>query len=88
MEAMAAGRPVISTAVSGIPELVDDAVGWLCPPQDPPALAAALLAATDPRQRSARGALGPARLRERGFSIEDQADAVQSCWNAVLDGKM
>lgn len=31
MEAMALGRPVIATAVAGIPELVDEQVGWLVP---------------------------------------------------------
>lgn len=42
-EAMAIGVPVVSTAVSGIPELVQDGhTGLLVPPQDPKALAAAL----------------------------------------------
>ncbi len=38
MEAMALGRPVISTRLSGIPELVDEEVGWLLPPADGAAL--------------------------------------------------
>ncbi|GEJ56261.1 glycosyltransferase [Anaeromyxobacter diazotrophicus] len=43
MEAMAMGLPVVSTRVSGIPELVEDGrTGLLAPPQDAPALAAAL----------------------------------------------
>ena len=43
MEAMAVGTPVVSTTVSGIPELVCDGVsGRLVPPADPAALAAAL----------------------------------------------
>jgi glycosyltransferase involved in cell wall biosynthesis len=43
MEAMAAGIPVISTRVSGIPELVQDGrTGLLVPPQDSAALAEAL----------------------------------------------
>ena len=43
MEAMAAGLPVVSTSVSGIPELVDDgANGLLVPPEDAEALADAL----------------------------------------------
>ena len=29
MEALASGRPVITTSVSGIPELVDEKVGWM-----------------------------------------------------------
>jgi glycosyltransferase involved in cell wall biosynthesis len=43
MEAMGVGTPVVSTRVSGIPELVDDGhEGLLVPERDPPALAAAL----------------------------------------------
>ncbi|HVG35725.1 MAG TPA: glycosyltransferase family 4 protein [Pyrinomonadaceae bacterium] len=44
VEAMACGLPVITTPVSGIPEIVHDGVnGQLIPPNDPEALADALL---------------------------------------------
>ncbi len=43
VEAMAAGLPVVSTTVSGIPELIEHGVsGWLVPPKDAMALADAL----------------------------------------------
>ncbi|MBA2432921.1 MAG: glycosyltransferase [Chthoniobacterales bacterium] len=43
MEAMAAGLPVISTPVAGVPEMVQPGVtGELVPPHDPPALAEAM----------------------------------------------
>jgi glycosyltransferase involved in cell wall biosynthesis len=43
LEPAAQGVPVVATAVGGIPELVDDGrTGLLVPPDDPPALAAAL----------------------------------------------
>jgi glycosyltransferase involved in cell wall biosynthesis len=48
MEAMALSRPVISTYVAGIPELVRPGEhGWLVPAGDVEALAAAMLACLD-----------------------------------------
>ena len=58
VEAMAAGAPVVATAVSGIPELVEDEVnGLLVEPDDPEALADALRppARRPGARRAARG---------------------------------
>lgn len=44
LEAMAAGRTVIATAVGGTPEIITHGVnGWLVPPEDPTALAQAII---------------------------------------------
>lgn len=68
MEAMAAGRPVIATWVAGIPELVvPGETGWLVPPADPVALAAAIVAAATaaPAALAGMGAAAAARARAR-----------------------
>ena len=64
MEAMASGAPVIATAVSGVPELVEDGVtGRLVAAGDPAALADALAAvATDPRSTARMAEAGRARV--------------------------
>lgn len=60
-DAMALGRPIVSTAVSMIPEILDGC-GLLVPPGDPPALAGALQRLLDHPDEAA--ALGR-RARER-----------------------
>jgi colanic acid/amylovoran biosynthesis glycosyltransferase len=65
MEALALRRPVITTWVAGIPELVDGAVGWLSPAGDVGALADAIRAAFDtlPSKLAAMGDAGRERVR-------------------------
>ena len=67
LEAMEAGVPVIASAVSGIPEIVEDAgTGWLVPPEEPDSLADALAEAwTNPAEAARRGAAGRRRVEER-----------------------
>lgn len=43
IEAMACGRPVISTCINGVPELLTPKEGWLVPAGDPAALADAIV---------------------------------------------
>ena len=74
LEAMEAGLPVIATAVSGIPEVVEDGeTGWLVAAEDPRALAAAIREwRADPREAGRRGEAGRQRLRYR-YGAEDAA---------------
>ena len=67
VEAQSMARPVVSTAISGIPELIADGYnGLLVPPQDVPALAAALARLlADPDLRARMGTAGSAVVGER-----------------------
>jgi glycosyltransferase involved in cell wall biosynthesis len=47
VEALACGRPVVSTPVGGVPEVVDESCSILVPPRDAAALAGALAAVLD-----------------------------------------
>jgi glycosyltransferase involved in cell wall biosynthesis len=64
---MAAGAPVVASAVSGIPELVTDGVdGLLVAPDQPGALADALARLqADPRLAARLAAAGRRTVRER-----------------------
>lgn len=68
MEAMVLGRPVISTYVAGIPELVvPGETGWLAPAADAPRLADAMMAAitADAARIEEMGRAGRARAVRR-----------------------
>ena len=67
IEAMAAGRPVIATAVGGTPEALEDQrEGLLVPPRDVPALTRALqLLIDDPERRQRYGVAGRTKAGQR-----------------------
>jgi glycosyltransferase involved in cell wall biosynthesis len=67
MEAMATGRPVVSSAISGIPELVRDGeTGLVVPPDDPAAVAAAVRRlAEDPALRDRLAAAARTRVERQ-----------------------
>ena len=84
-EPMAMGRPVVATAVGGVPELIDHGIdGWLCPPRDVVALAdgvCALLA--DPAAAAAMGERAARKVRER-LSLDRMADQVEEVYRQLI----
>lgn len=87
LEAMAAGRAVVATAVSGTPELVEEGVtGRLVPPGDPEALGAALSAlVADAGLRARLGAAGAERAR-REFSLPRMIDSYEELLSRAARG--
>jgi glycosyltransferase involved in cell wall biosynthesis len=71
LEALFAEKPVVASAVGGIPEVVTDGEsGRLVPPNDPPALAGALAELLrDPRRARSLAGAGLRRARE-AFTLE------------------
>jgi glycosyltransferase involved in cell wall biosynthesis len=82
LEAMLAELPVVATRVSSIPEIVvDGETGLLVPPDDPPALSAALARVlADP---GGYGAAGRARARAE-FSVERMARRTLALYEKAL----
>jgi glycosyltransferase involved in cell wall biosynthesis len=86
IEAMALGRPVLSTYVAGIPELViDGKTGWLFPAGSEEDMLDAIRACLDaPKETlTAMGELGRARALER-HDVMKEAEKLTSLFEAIL----
>jgi glycosyltransferase involved in cell wall biosynthesis len=88
MEAMALSRPVVATAVAGIPELVDRDCGWVIPPGSEEALAEALAEAlsAEPEELARKGAAGRERVRAMHDSERNAVSLMEAVerWQAPI----
>jgi sugar transferase (PEP-CTERM/EpsH1 system associated) len=89
LEAMSCGLPVVSTAVGGIPALVQDNVtGQLVPARDSTELAAALAVyANNPQLSAAHGAAGRERI-EFHYSVTAMVQAYTSLYDGLRKTKL
>lgn len=86
LEGMSLGKPAVLSTVGGVPDHVDDGqTGLLVPPNDPGALAGALLRMLhDPALRARLGAGALGRYRER-FTPEVVARQIEGCFERVIE---
>lgn len=84
LEAMAAGKPVLATAVGGVPDQVEDGVtGYLVPPGEVGALAERLaVLVSDASLRARMGAAARKRYEER-FTVKAMARATWAIYEEV-----
>ncbi|MFE3836708.1 glycosyltransferase family 4 protein [Rhodobacteraceae bacterium PA1-206B] len=87
MEAFAAGRPAIATAIAGVPELVTPETGWLVPAGDAGAFAGAIrrLAALPRADLARMGGAARARVLER-HDIDREAARLAALFAGALGG--
>jgi glycosyltransferase involved in cell wall biosynthesis len=80
LEAIAAGVPVVSFGVGGVPGVVDESSAWLVPERDVDALARAVRhALTDPAEAARRAEAARAVLAER-FGVEPWLDRYEAVY--------
>jgi glycosyltransferase involved in cell wall biosynthesis/peptidoglycan/xylan/chitin deacetylase (PgdA/CDA1 family) len=85
LEALALERAVVATAVGGTPDVVRPGdTGWIVPPEDPDALAAAIVEALLDPAECARRARRGRELVERGYSNEVMIDRIEGLYAEVL----
>ena len=85
IEALAAARPVVATAVGGVPDVVDDGeTGFLVPPGDTQAIAERLeVLARDPALRGSMGETGRERVLRR-YSVDRLVGDVDALYRELL----
>lgn len=85
LEAMAAGTPVVATAIGGTDEIVaHDETGLLVPPADPSALAAAIRSVLDDPAAAHRRAVAALAMVMRDFTFEHIARRVTAVYDKLL----
>ncbi|HEV8585743.1 MAG TPA: glycosyltransferase [Methylomirabilota bacterium] len=87
-EALACERPVVATAIEGMPELVRSGeTGLLVPPREPAALAEAILTLLDDRTAALAMARAGRKRVEAHFSLRAKLDATEALYRRLVDGR-
>lgn len=87
LEGMAAGVPIVATAVGGVPDVVGPAEALLVPPDSPAALAAAVRSVLDRPDEAARRAEAARRKLDEVFSADRWCRAHVDLYRAVTAGR-
>lgn len=85
LEALSFERPVIGSAVGGIPDIVRPGeTGWLAPPGEPEALAGTILEIAGDPERARRIARGGRAMVEARFSLRRVTEELEAVYHAGL----
>jgi len=89
LEAFACAKPVVATAVGGIPEIIEEgANGYLVPKERPDLLAEAIKKClSDPEKKRSMGEAGYQKVKSE-FTFESQTKKLESIYNEVLNSKL
>ena len=84
LEAMAAGIPIVATAVGGIPDLLSSGEGLLVAPEDPQALAAAMRATLHDREAAEQRAQAARLRQQREFDVGAWSARYESIYRDLI----
>jgi len=85
LEALALARPVVATAVGGVPEVVKhEETGLLVPPRDADELARAMLYLLDHPDEGARMGRKGQEIVARDFAVEAMAEKIATVYRQIL----
>ncbi len=85
LEAMAAGCPVVATDVGGVAEVLDGGCGAIVPPDDPAAIAAAVLKLLSFPDEARRMAEAGRKRAKEAFSVERMVRETMDIYREVLE---
>ena len=84
LEAMALERPVVATAVGGVPSIISESTGVLVPPRDPAALADGIAALLEDRARASLLAKAGRELVETRFGLDSMVSKIEAVYSKAL----
>ena len=89
IEALAAGKPIVATAVGGTPEVVSDGQsGLLVPPANPRALACAIGKVLDSPSLAVQFGLNGRERVERDFALRAQIEKTVAVYRELTTGRL
>ncbi len=85
LEAMTAGKPIVATAISGVPEVIEnDVTGLLIPPRDASSIAQAVRRLADDASLSERIAKAAQDRALRFYGADRMVEETESLYNELL----
>ena len=85
LEAMALARPIVATAVGGVPSVITEETGVLVPAKDPEALATGVAQLLDDPEQAAILAKAAQDLVESEFGLDDMIAGTERVHQEALD---